>query len=46
MDRTPLPDLDSLDRQALLDLVQQQASLTAAYDEQIRRLEAELDAQR
>ena len=46
MDRAPLPDLDALDRKALLDLIQQQASLTAAYDEEIRRLEAELDAQR
>ena len=46
MDRTPLPDLESLDREALLDLIQQQASLAAAYDEEIRRLEAELDAQR
>ena len=46
MDRTPLPDLDSLDREALLDLIRQQASLAAANDEQIRRLEAELDAQR
>ncbi len=50
MDRTPLPDLDSLDREALLDLIraheQQHASLIAAQDEQIRRLEAELDAQR
>jgi transposase len=46
MDRTPLPDLDALDREALLDLIQQQASLAAAYDEEIRRLEAELDAQR
>lgn len=46
MDRTPLPDLDSLDREALLDLIQQQASLAAVYDEEIRRLEAELDAQR
>jgi transposase len=46
MDRTPLPDLDALDREALLDLIRQQASLTVAYDEEIRRLEAELDAQR
>ncbi len=46
MDLTPLPDLDALDREALLDLIRQQASLTAAYDEEIRRLEAELDAQR
>jgi transposase len=46
MDRTPLPDLDALDREALLDLIQQQASLVATYDEEIRRLEAELDAQR
>jgi transposase len=50
MDRTPLPDLDALDREALLGLIrvheQQQASLIAAYDEEIRRLEAELDAQR
>jgi transposase len=47
MDRTPpLPDLDALDREALLDLIQQQASLVTAYDEEIRRLEAELDAQR
>jgi transposase len=46
MDRTPLPDLDTLDREALLDLIRQQASLTAAYDEEIRRLESELDAQR
>jgi transposase len=50
MDRTPLPDLDTLDRDALLDLIraheQQFASLIAAQDEEIRRLEAELDAQR
>ena len=43
MDLTPLPDLDALDREALLDLIRQQASLTAAYDEEIRRLvEAQL----
>jgi len=50
MDRTPLPDLDSLDREALLDLIraheQQHSSLIRAQDEEIRRLEAELDAQR
>jgi transposase len=50
MDCAPLPDLDGLDREALLDLIrahdQQHASLIAAQDEQIRRLEAELDAQR
>ena len=51
MDRTPpLPDLDSLDREALLDLIraqeQQQASLVAAYDEEIQWLETELDVQR
>jgi hypothetical protein len=50
MDGAPLPDLDALDRDALLDLIraheQQHASLITAYDEEIRRLEAELDAQR
>jgi transposase len=50
MDCAPLPDLDGLDREALLDLIrahdQQHASLIAAQDEQIGRLEAELDAQR
>ena len=50
MDCAPLPDLDGLDREALLALIrahdQQHASLIAAQDEQIRRLEAELDAQR
>ncbi|HLH35291.1 MAG TPA: IS66 family transposase [Alloacidobacterium sp.] len=50
MDRAPLPDLDALDRDALLDLIraheQQHALLIAAQDEEIRRLEAELDAQR
>ena len=46
MDHAPLPDLDALDREALLDLIrtheQQLASLIAAQDEEIRRLEAEL----
>jgi transposase len=50
MDRAPLPDLDALDRDALLDLIraheQQFASLIAAQHEEIRRLEAELDAHR
>jgi transposase len=50
MDHAPLPDLDALDREALLDLIrtheQQFASLIAAQDEEIRRLEAELDAHR
>ena len=43
-------DLDALDRDALLDLIraheQQFALLISAQDEEIRRLEAELDAQR
>jgi len=50
MDCAPLPDLDSLDREVLLDLIraqeQQHASLVAAHDAEIRRLESELDAQR
>jgi transposase len=50
MDHASLPDLDALDREALLDLIrthdQQFASLIAAQDEEIRRLEAELDAHR
>jgi hypothetical protein len=50
MDHAALPDLDALDREALLDLIrtheQQFASLIAAQDEEIRRLEAELDAHR
>ncbi len=43
MDCEPLPDLDALDREALLDLIQ---SLIAAHDAEIRRLESELDARR
>lgn len=50
MDRAPLKDLDSLDREALLALMrtqqEQYASLIAAQDEEIRRLEAELDSHR
>jgi len=50
MDRTPLPGSGCTRSRGLLDLVraqeQQHASLVAAHDEEIRRLEAELDAQR
>jgi transposase len=50
MDRAPLPDLNSLGREALLALIRAQqeeyASLIAAQDEEIRRLEAELEAHR
>jgi transposase len=50
MDRTPLPDLNSLDRDELVALIfgQQEklVSLVATRDEQLRRLEAELESQR
>ena len=50
MDRAPLPDLNSLDRDALLELIraqeEQYASLIVAHDEEIRRLEAELETHR
>src|ERR1700740_3226489 len=50
MDGQTRKDLDSLDREALLELIcaqeEQFASQIAAHDEQIRRLEAELDAHR
>jgi nucleotidyltransferase/DNA polymerase involved in DNA repair len=50
MDRAPLKDLDSLDREALLALMrtqqEQHALLIAAQDEEIRRLEAELESHR
>ena len=50
MDRAPLPDLDSLDRDALLALfiAQQEKldSLIADRDAEVRRLEAELDSHR
>ena len=50
MDRAPLSDLDSLDRDALLALfiAQQEKleSLIADRDEELRRLEAELEAHR
>jgi uncharacterized NAD(P)/FAD-binding protein YdhS len=50
MDRAPLKDLDSLDRDELVALVlghqEKLASLIADRDEEIRRLEAELESQR
>jgi len=47
MDRTPpLPDLDALDREALLDLIRAREQQHASLDAEIRRLESELDAQR
>ena len=50
MDRAPLPDLDSLDRDALLALfiAQQEKldSLVADRDAEVRRLGAELDSHR
>jgi transposase len=50
MDHAPLPDLNSLDREALLELIraqeEQHALLIAVHDEEIRRLEAELESQR
>jgi transposase len=50
MDRASLPDLDSLDRDALVALyraeIEKLDALIAARDEQLRRQEQELDAQR
>ncbi len=46
MDRAPLPDLDSLDREVLVDLIRAQEQQRASLDAEIRRLESELDAQR
>jgi transposase len=50
MERAALPDLNMLDREALLALLraqqEQQEKMLAAHDEQIRRLEAELDSHR
>ena len=50
MDRAPLPDLNPLDREALLALFRAQKekldALIADRDEQFRRLEAELVAHR
>jgi len=50
MDRAPLPDLNSLDRDALLALFTAQQekidSLIADRDAEVRRLEAELDSHR
>jgi transposase len=46
MDHAPVPDLNSLDREALLKLIRAQEEQFAAQDAELRRLEAELDAQR
>src|ERR1700734_707605 len=53
MDRAPLPDLNSLDRDALLALFRAQQEqrqkldqMLAARDEQLRSLEGELEAHR
>jgi transposase len=46
MDCAPLPDLDSLDREVLVDLIRAQEQQRASLDAEIRRLESELDAQR
>jgi hypothetical protein len=50
MDRAPLPDLDSLDRDALLALVRAHQEkldvLITTRDEELRRLEAELESHR
>jgi DNA repair exonuclease SbcCD ATPase subunit len=50
MDRAPLPDLDGLDRDELVALIlghqEKLASLMADRDEEIRRLEAELESRR
>jgi transposase len=50
MDRASLPDLNSLDRDALLALYRAQQekldSLVAAHEEQLRRLDAELEQHR
>ena len=46
MDRAPLPDLNSLGRDALLALIRAQEEEFAAQDAEIQRLEAELDADR
>jgi transposase len=46
MDRAPEKDPNSLDREALLALMRTQQEQLAAQDEEIRRLEAELEAHR
>lgn len=50
MDRAPLPDLDTLDREALVALVlahqEKLTSLVAARDAELRELEAELETHR
>src|ERR1700743_1229310 len=50
MDRAPLPDLNTLDRDALLALFREQQekldAMLAAREEEIRRLEVELESHR
>jgi len=50
MDSAPLPDLDALDREALLTLLQahqeQLRSLAAAHEDELRSLETELESHR
>ena len=50
MDAAQLPDLDTLDREALKALIrshqEELSSQLAARDEELRRLEAELESQR
>lgn len=46
MDRAPLPDLNSLDREALVALIRAHQEKLAAREEEVQRLEAELESHR
>lgn len=46
MDRAPLPDLNSLDREALVALIRAHQDKLAAREEEVQRLEAELESHR